>query len=209
MLRPRYSRRAQICRQHQRGAPYRRTDPHHERIGERDHHGSDRCYRWVHAKLAQRPKNGECQDAQVHSRNNQHMIRARALILSASRVAQERFFAENHGVHERGLRRRPQLVNLGHDARMNARPPQLNPAARKAGKPSNVFCLRRPQHADAVVTQIAFIIESSGIAVVARRMQLGEDAQARAVGKWRDGRLARPACAVGGIEAGRGRPALH
>ena len=175
--------RAQICRQHQRGAPHRWTDPHHERVRERDHDRGDGRHRGIHAKLAQRPKNGERQDAQVHSGNHQHVIRARALVLGARRVAQERFFAENHGVHERGLRRGPQLVNLGHDAGVNARPPEFNPAAGKPGKPLNILCLRRPQHADAVVAQIAFIVEGSGIAVIARRMQLGANAQPRAVGK--------------------------
>ena len=109
------------------------------------------------------------------------------------------------------------LVNLGHDAGMNARPPELNPAAGKAGEPLDISCLRRPQHADAVVAQIAFIVEGSGIAIIARRMQLGENAQPRAVGEWRDGRLARRVCTIRSIEAGRepalslpkGRPALH
>jgi hypothetical protein len=99
---------------------------------------------------------------------------------------------------------------------MNAHPPELNPVARKPGKPLNIVCLRRPQHADTVVAQIAFIIESSGIPVIARRMQLRANAQPRAIGQsqWSDGRLARPACSlkealVGSIVAGRGRPALH
>jgi len=111
------------------------------------------------------------------------VIRARALVLDARRVAQERFFAENHGVHERGLRRRPELVNFGHDARMNARAPKFNPAAGKAGQSLNVCCLRRGQHADAVAAQVTFIIKGTGVAVVARRMQLGANAQARAVGE--------------------------
>src|SRR5208282_2455509 len=112
---------------------------------------------------------------------------------------------------ERGLRRGPQLVNLRDDARMNARPPEFNPAAGKPGKPLNIRCLRRPQHADAVVAQIAFIIEGSGIAIIARRMQLSANLKTRTVSwrKWSDGRLARPACAFRGANVGRGRPALH
>src|SRR5208337_2242350 len=94
------------------------------------------------------------------------------------------FFAENHGVHERSLRRRVQLVDLSHDARMDAVPPELNLAAGESGNPLNIFRLRRPQHADAVVAQIAFIIEGSGIPVIASRMQLGGDTKPRAVGKW-------------------------
>src|ERR1700687_5934695 len=95
---------------------------------------------------------------------------------------------------------------------MNAHPPELNPVAEKPGKPLNVFCLRRPEHADAVVAQIAFIIESSGITVIARRMQLRANLNARTVSECRDGRPARPACGLretgpGSIEAGRRRPA--
>src|ERR1700686_3645199 len=82
---------------------------------------------------------------------------------------------------------------------MNAHPPELNPAAGKPGKPLNVVCLRRPEHADAVVAQIAFIIESSGITVIARRMKLRANLNARPVGKWRDGRPPRPACAFRSI----------
>jgi hypothetical protein len=119
----------------------------------------------------------------------------------------------------RGLRRRPQLVNLPNDAGMHASPPKFNPAAGKPRQPLNILCLRRPQHDDPVVTQIPFIIESSRVAVISSRMQLGENTQPRAIGKckWSDGRLARPACTIRSIEAGRepalslpkGRPSLH
>ena len=99
--------RAEVCCQHQRGAPHRRADADYERVCERDHDRGEGGQRGIDAKLAQRPKDGERQDAQVHSGNYQHVICARALVLGAGRIAQERFFAEHHGVHERGLRRGP------------------------------------------------------------------------------------------------------
>jgi len=118
----------------------------HKRVCKRDRrHGG------VNANLPQRPKNGERQDTQIHSGANPYVIRARALILCSSRVLKKRLFAENHGVHERSLRRRPELVNLGYDARMHARALELNPAAGKPGKPLNIRCLGRSADADGVV----------------------------------------------------------
>jgi hypothetical protein len=64
---------------------------------------------------------------------------------------------------------------------MNAGAPEFDPAAGKPGQALNVCYFRRAENVDAVVAQIAFIIEGSGIAVVARWMQLGANAQARAV----------------------------
>jgi hypothetical protein len=98
-------------------------------------------------------------------------------------------------------------VNLGHDARVNARPPEFDPAAGKSGEPLNFVCVRRSQHTDTVIAQIAFVIEGSGIAIIARRVQLRANSKARAIGqsKCGDGGLPRPAVFFGSIVAGRGR----
>ncbi len=63
-------------------------------------------------------------------------------------------------------------MNLSNDAGMHARPPKLDTAARESRELLNILRIRRPEHTDAVLTQVAFIVESSRIAVVARRMQL-------------------------------------
>ena len=184
---------AQIRGQHQRGPPDRWPDADHESVGERDRDGDDGRQRRVQAELAQGPEDGEGQDAQVHPRDHEHVIRARALELGARGVAQERILAQHHGVHESGLRRRPQLVNFGHNARMNARAPEFDPVAGKAGQPLDAFRPGRAQHADAVVVQVALIVEGAWIAEIARGMQLGADPQARAVGERRQRQVRGPA----------------
>src|ERR1700692_786963 len=92
-------------------------------------------------------------------------------------------------------------MDFGDNARMKACPPKFNPAAAKAGELPNIFRFRRAQHADAVVMQVAFVIEGSGIAIVACGMQFCRNEKARAVGESGGG--------SGSIYAGGGRPARH
>src|SRR5580658_6557168 len=105
---------------------------------------------------------------------------------------------------------------------MNPRSPEFKPAAGKPWEPLDVRRLCRPQHADAVVAQIAFVVKGARITVIARRMQFGKNAQPRAISqsrqdKYGDGRLARPAPSIRSIKARRepalslprGRPSLH
>lgn len=72
-------------------------------------------------------------------------------------------------------------MNLGDDAGMNAGAPELNAAAGESGKGLDIGGLRGAEQADAVVAQVACVVEGSGIAIVARGMEFGADAQARAI----------------------------
>jgi hypothetical protein len=74
--------------------------------------------------------------------DNEQVIGAGALKLCASRVVQEGFFAEDHGIHERGLGRGPELMNFADDAGMDARAPQRDAIARESGKGFDVSGLR-------------------------------------------------------------------
>jgi hypothetical protein len=76
-------------------------------------------------------------------------------------------------------------VNPGYDAGVHARAPELKLAAGKPGKALNIGYVGRSEDADAVIAQVAFVVESSGIAVIARRVQLGANAKPRAIGKYR------------------------
>src|SRR6267142_5454128 len=120
------------------------------------------------------------------------MIGARALKLASGSALKERVFTEDHGVHERCLLGRPEFMNLCDEAGMNPSAPPLNAAPDKAPKLFDILRMRRPQHGDPVVPQIAFVVERARIAIVSRRMQLGSNPQPRAVDK--NGRARLQSC---------------
>ncbi len=132
-------------------------------------------------ELAQRPENDESENAQVHPRHNEDMVSAGPLKLGARSVLQKRVFAKHHGVHERSLLRRPEFMNFGNDAGVDARPPALDAATSKAGKDFDILGTRRTERRDPVVVQVALVVKRARIAIVARRMDLGAKPQTSAV----------------------------
>ncbi len=120
------------------------------------------------------------------------MVGARALKLGSGPALKKRIFTEDHGVHERSLLGRPQLMNFCDEAGMDASAPAFNAAADESRKRLDILRSCRPQHRDSVVPQIAFVVEGARVAIVSRRMQLGSNPQPRAVDK--DGRARLQSC---------------
>ena len=73
------------------------------------------------------------------------MIGAGALEIDAGVAVDEGFFADDHGVDERGLRRRPERVHFGDDARVNVGSPEFHAVACEAGQDFYIFCFRGAQ----------------------------------------------------------------
>src|SRR5208283_3623743 len=101
------------------------------------------------------------------------MIGSGTLELGARGVAEKRLFAEDHRIHESGFGSGPELVNLADDAGVDARAPRSDAIAGEAGQTLDIRRGSGAEHVDAVVAKIAFIVEGSGIAEVARWMKLG------------------------------------
>ncbi len=70
------------------------------------------------------------------------MIRAGALEIHPRVAVDEGFFANHHGVDQRGLRRRPEGMDLGDDAGVDARAPEFKAAPGEAGEQFDVSGFR-------------------------------------------------------------------
>ena len=106
---------------------------------------------------------------------------AGALKVEAGVAVDEGFFADDHGVDERGLARGPELVHLGDDASVQAIAPVGDPVSRKAGQAFDIFHFGRGQRGDAAIGEVSLIVEGSGIAEIAREFELGREMDAVAV----------------------------
>jgi hypothetical protein len=95
------------------------------------------------------------------------MVSARALEVRTGGAVDKGIFTNHHGVHQCGLARRPQGVDLVDDAAMNSGAPEFSPAAGKTGKNLDTS-FGRSQCDDAVFLQTAPIVKRARIAVVAR-----------------------------------------
>ena len=109
------------------------------------------------------------------------MVGAGALEVDASVAVDEGFFADDHGVDERGLARRPELVHLGDDATVQAAAPGGDAASGKAGEAFDIFYFGGGQRGDAAIGEVSLIVEGAGIAEIARELELGGEADAVAV----------------------------
>ena len=98
----------------------------------------------------QKPERNQGKDAHIHPRNHQHVVGARALEVRAGGAVDECVFADHHGVHQRGLVRRPQGVDFVDDAAMDSRAPEFSPVAGKAGKHLDARGFGRGQSDDSV-----------------------------------------------------------
>ena len=109
------------------------------------------------------------------------MIGAGALEIDSGIAIDEGFFADDHGVNQRGLRRRPERMDFGNDAGVNAGAPEFDAAAREAGEELYVFGFRGTQGRDAVGGEVSLIVEGTGIAEVAGQFQFEGKADALAI----------------------------
>lgn len=73
------------------------------------------------------------------------MIGAGALEIDAGVAVNEGFFADDHGVDERGLRRRPERVHFGDDARVNVDRQSSTRLPAKPGKTSTSSAFAEPR----------------------------------------------------------------
>ncbi len=99
----------------------------------------------ISPRRRQGPKNYEGQDGYVHAGNYQDVISTGALEIDAGVAVDEGFFADDHGVDERGLRRRPERMDLGNDARVKAGSQEFDFVAGEAGENFDVFLFCRAQ----------------------------------------------------------------
>src|SRR4029077_13869773 len=129
-------------------------------------------------QAAQRPKDNERQNAHIHSRHHKNVIGARALEVRARIAIDERLLADDHGIDQRRFARRPKLVHLGNHAGVHSVAQALKAAAGKSWEQLYVLDLRRAQSCDAAMWQISLVVESAGIAEIARRLQLGQKSNA-------------------------------
>jgi hypothetical protein len=67
-------------------------------------------------QAAQRPEDDERENAHVHSRHHQNVIRAGALEVDARIAVDQCLLADDHGIHQRRLARRPKLLHPGNCA---------------------------------------------------------------------------------------------
>ena len=118
------------------------------------------------------------------------MIGAGALKIDAGVTVDEGGFADNHGVEERGLRRRPQGVYFGDDAGVNFCAPEFEAVSGETGKEIDILGFSRGKRGDAVLRQVSFVIEGSGIMEVSRELELGGEMNALAVVEAAQGELA-------------------
>src|SRR5579863_2586036 len=172
--------RGEINGANQSGAPDGRAYFREECVGHAKAESAERGRNFAEAQAAQRPEDDERQNAHIHSGDDQNVIRAGALEVCASVAVDESSFADDHGVDEGGLARRPQLVHLGDDAAVDARAPVLHAAAGKARKKFDVLSLRGAQSCDSVGREIFLVVESARIAEVAWRFQAGRESNALA-----------------------------
>ena len=78
------------------------------------------------------------------------MIGAGALEIDAGVTVDEGGFADDHGVDERGLRRRPQGVYFGDDAGVNFCAPEFEAVSGEAGKKIDILGFGGGERGDAV-----------------------------------------------------------
>jgi hypothetical protein len=182
--------RPEVQSEHQRRSPDGRAQRgqqgirHHERDGDRSRE------KVVDPQPPQKPERNQRENAHVHPRDHQYVVGARALEVRADGAVDECVFTNHHGVHQRGLARRPQGVDFVDDAAMDSRPPEFGPAADKAGKNLNACSLGRGQSDDPVFQKVAAVIKRARVAIVARRRNLGRKPQPLPVGEHSDGRSA-------------------
>ena len=173
--------RAQVDGAHQRGSPHGRAHFGEEGVGDAEENRQQGRGNVGEAQAAKRPENDEGQDGYVHPGDYEDVIGAGALEIDSGVAIDEGLFADDHGVNQRGLRRGPERVHLGNDAGVNAGAPEFEAAADEAGEQLHVFSFRGAQGRDAVRGEVALIVEGSGIAEVARQLQLDGQAEAFAV----------------------------
>lgn len=109
------------------------------------------------------------------------MISARSLEIDTGIAVDEGLFADDHGINQSGLGRGPKRVHVGDDAGVNAGSPEFETVSGETGEQLYVLSFGGRQRADAVCGQITLIVESSGIAEVAREFQLDWKANAFAI----------------------------
>ena len=109
------------------------------------------------------------------------MVGAGALEVGAGVGVDEGGVADDHGVDERGLRRRPELVDLGDDAAVDARAQEFPAVADKAGEALDFIDADRGGGGDSMGSKIGDVVEGSGIVVVVRAAEAGGEAEAVAV----------------------------
>jgi len=145
-------------------------------------------------QTAKGPENDEGEDGYVHPGNDQDVIGTGALEIDSRVAVDEGLFANHNGVDESGLGGRPEGVDFGDDAGVNAASPAFYASSSKAGEHLYLFGVRGPKRGDADCGQIALVVEGSGIAEIARQLQLDGKPEAFAVAEKVHGRRG---CLVG------------
>ena len=184
--------RSQIKSQHQRGPPDGCAQRGEQSISHHERNGDSARHKFADPQPPQKPERNQGKDAHIHPRNHQHVVSARTLEVRSGGTVDECVFADDHGVHQRGLVWRPQGVNFFDDAAMDSRTPEFQTAAREAGKYFDARSFGRGESDDSVFCKIALVVKCSRIAVIARKRNFGGKSQPLSVAKQSNG--AAPRC---------------
>jgi hypothetical protein len=95
------------------------------------------------------------QDADIHPRNDEDVVSAGALKVEAGIAVDEGVFANDHGINQGSVARRPEFVHFRDDPVVQAAAPGSEAAAGKAGEAFDIFHFGRAQGRDVVIGKIA------------------------------------------------------
>jgi len=115
------------------------------------------------------------------------VVSARALEVGAGVAVNEGLFADNHGVDQGGLARWPEFMHFGDDCAVQVVAPGSDAVAGEAGETFDILYFGGGQRGDAMVGEIALVVEGTGIAKIARQLEFGGNADAVAVMQDRQG----------------------
>src|SRR5205085_10256063 len=127
------------------------------------------------------------QDANVHSRDHQDVIRARTLEIDARVPMDESVVADDHRIHQCGLRWRPELMHFADNAAMDPSPPAPRTRSCQPGKNFYSVEFRRSLSDDSPIRQRGYVVKRSRIPVVARPAQFRGESQAFSIEEYPHG----------------------
>ena len=126
--------RGQVEGEHEGGAPDGGSGVGEEGVGDGYEHRDEADCRFAERGATEEPENYDYKDAEVHPGNDEDVIGARALKVDASVVVDEGVFADDHGVDECGVVRRPEAVDMFDHAGVDAGAKEFEAGARESGK---------------------------------------------------------------------------
>src|ERR1039458_7938190 len=151
-------------------------------ISPRQQNGKDGGPRLAKKQLAQRPEHREGENAYVDAGYDEDVIGAGALEFRLDVAPEEGAPSDEHGLHQRAPFAGPELHDVRQYAATRTAPPQTDAAAHETRQNLHAAGTGGTGQANALGGEIAGHIHRTGIAIIARHSQLGDEMQTLTIG---------------------------